>query len=194
MPTMENEPRPSKAEKELLNLAYNRFYDLFDEIISENFWEKDDYVRFSKIKDLFSVYAEVLNYPPIQWVLEYLKKHRPPMEAEIGGEFFNFIRNVMVHFPFFTKWEEIWINKTTINWQKEGQSIDKFLTRYQGHAPVKYRYWEAEKKKMNYLSINFPVSYNEEKIYIKDMLPEKDGVKFSLMMMRGILDTQVETK
>jgi hypothetical protein len=191
---MEKEPKPSKAENELLTLAYNRFYDLYEEIMSDSFWENVEYIRFSKIKDIFSIYAEVLNYPPITGVLEYLKIHRPPMEAEIGSEFFNFIRNIMVHFPFFTRWEDIWVNKTTVNWHKEGQSIDKFLIKYHGHSPVKYRFWEADKKKMTYLSINFPASYNEvEKIYLKDVLSEKEGVKFSLVLMKEILDTQVES-
>ena len=190
---MENEPRPSVAEKELLTLAYNRFYDLFDEIMSDNFWEKEDYYRFSRIKDIFSIYAEILNYPPIGWIIEYLKKTRPPMEAEIGSEFFAFIRNVMVHFPFFQTWCDVWINKTIVNWYKEGQSIDKFLTKYQGQEPVKYRFWEADKKKMSYITINFPTAYREgNKVFLKDILSEKDGVKFSLVLMRGILDTQIE--
>ncbi len=191
---MENELRPSLAEKELLTLAYNRFYDLFDEIMADSFWEKEDYYRFSRIKDIFSIYAEILNYPPIRWVIDYLKKDRPPMEAEIGSEFFAFIRNVMVHFPFFQRWEEVWINKTIVNWHKEGQSIDKFLTKYQGHEPVKYRFWEAEKKKMNYMSVNFPAAYTSgSKIFLKDILSEKDGVKFSVILMKRILGTQVES-
>jgi hypothetical protein len=191
---MENELRPSTAEKELLTLAYNRFYGLFEEVMSDSFWEKEDYYRFSRIKDIFSIYAEVLNYPPIRWVIDYLKKKRPPMEAEIGGEFFAFIRNVMAHFPFFQRWEDVWVNKTIVNWHREGQSIDKFLTKYQGHEPVKYRFWEADKKKMSYMSVNFPAVYtSESKIFLKDIISEKDGVKFSVILMRKILDTQVES-
>jgi hypothetical protein len=162
--------------------------------MTDNFWEKEDFYRFSKIKEVFSTYAEILNYPPIKWVIAYLKKSRPPMEAEIGSEFFAFIRNVLIHFPFFQRWEEVWVNKTIVNWYKEGQSIDKFLTKYQGHDPVKYRFWEAEKKKMTYMSVNFPTTYTSgEKVFLKDILSEKDGVKFSLVLMRKILDTQVES-
>ena len=126
---MKEEQRPSPAEKELLTLAYNRFYDLYDEVITDSFWEKEDFYRFSKIKEIFSTYAEILNYPPIACVITYVKQSRPPMEAIIGGEFLTFIRNVLIHFPFFQSWEEVWINKTIVNWYKAGQSIDKFLTR-----------------------------------------------------------------
>jgi len=192
--SMENETRPFLAEKELLTLAYNRFYDLYDEVMTDNFWGKEDYYRFGTTKEVFSIYAEILNYPPIKLVIAYLKKSRPPMEAEIGSEFFAFVRNVLTHFPFFQRWEDVWINKAMVNWYKEGQSIDKFLTKYQGHDPVKYRFWEAEKKKMTYMSVNFPTAYTSgERVFSKDILSEKDGVKFSHVLMRKILDTQVES-
>ena len=90
---MKEEQRPSPAEKELLTLAYNRFYDLYDEIMIDGFWEKENFYRFSKIKEAFSTYAEILNYPPISRVIAYVKQSRPPMEAIIGSEFFAFISN-----------------------------------------------------------------------------------------------------
>jgi len=46
---------------------------------------------------------------------------------------------------------------------------------------------------MTYLSINFPKEYeNDTKIFLKDILSEKDGIKFSFILMKQILDTQVE--
>ena len=190
---MADELRPNIAEKEFLTLAYNRFYDVHEEIFSDYFWERDDDYRFGKIKDAFSIYSELLNYAPIKWVIEYLKKSRPPMEAEIASEFFKFVRNVIVHLPFFKSWSELWINKDIINWCREGQSIDKFLNTYEGHEPVKYRFWETGKKNMTYITINFPKGYTEGRsIYLNDFLSEKDGVKFSLIFMKQILDTQIE--
>ena len=46
---------------------------------------------------------------------------------------------------------------------------------------------------MTYISINFPKQYDGNKIYLSEILSEKDGVKFSLIMMRNILNTQVES-
>jgi len=190
---MENELRPSKAELEFLKLAYNRFYDIFEEIMNDSFWKKDAWYRLSKAKKGFAVYSELLNYEPIKWVIEHMKKARPPMEAEIGGELFKTIRNIINHFPFFNSWDDVWINKSIVNWDKEGQSIDRFMEKYKGKDVVKYRFWEAEKKKMTYLSINFPKKYNSDtKIFLKDILSEKEGVKFSFILMKQILDTQVE--
>ena len=184
--------KPNEAEELFLSLAYNRFYDLFEEVMSDSFWELDAWQRFSKVSHGFSVYAELLNYEPLKHVLNAMKTMRPPMEAEIGGELFKFVRNVLAHFPLFATWDEVWINKTLVNWNKKGQSIDRFLNKYQGKSEVKYRFWEEKKKQMTYLSINFPSTYGDDKIYLKDIISEKDGVKFSFIMMRNILNTQVE--
>lgn len=160
--------------------------------MSDDFWKKDPIYRFYKIKDGFAVYSELLNYEPIQWVISEIKKQRPPMEGEIGSELFKFIRNILSHFPFFDSWNEVWINKSITNWYREGQSIDRFLTKYSGRKKVKYRFWEEKKKEMTYLSIKFPTEYsNDDKIYIKNMLNEEEGVKFSFLLMRKIMDTQV---
>jgi hypothetical protein len=46
---------------------------------------------------------------------------------------------------------------------------------------------------MTYLSVNFPKKYLEDnKIYLKEILSEQEGVKFSFILMRKILDSQIE--
>lgn len=185
--------RPNKVEVEFLTLAYNRFYDLYEEVMKDEFWEKDEWERFSKIKQAFAIYAELLNYEPLKHVIEHLKTARPPMESEIGSELFKFVRNVVSHFPFYNSWENVWINQSIINWHKKGLTIDRFLKKYAGHDEVKYRFWEENRKKMTYLSIRFPKTYSDDsKIYLKDIITEKEGVKFSFILMRKIMDTQVE--
>jgi hypothetical protein len=189
---MQESLRPNKAEIQFLTLAYNRFYDIFEEVMDDSFWEKDSWYRFSKVKDGFGVYSELLNYEPIGWVLENMKTLRPPMEAEIGKDLFKFVRNVIIHFPFFNSWDDVWVNQTVVNWHKDGQFIDRFITKYKGKETVKYRFWEADKKRMTYLSIDFPKHYEDgTKIYLKDVLSEREGVKFAFVLMKQVLDTQV---
>ena len=184
--------KPNRTELEFLTLAYNRFYDLYDEIMGDSFWIKSEWERFSKIKQAFDIYAEVLYYEPIKHIIEKLKTSRPPMESEIGSDLFKFVRNVISHFPYFNSWDSVLINKSIVNWNKEGLSIDKFLKKYEGHEQVKYRYWEEQKKRMTYLSICFPEKYsNGSKIFLKNIISEKEGVKFSFILMRKIMDTQV---
>lgn len=187
------ELRPTKVEELFLSLGYNRFYDLFEEVMDEDFWNKEPWYRFSKMSQAFAIYAELLAYEPFKYVLEAIKKQRPPMESEIGGPLFKFVRNVLAHFPLFETWDEVWVSKELVNWQKEGLTIDRFLKKYSGHGEVKYRFWEADKKLMTYMSIRFPESYGDNKIYLKDIITEKEGVKFSFIMMRNILNTQVES-
>ena len=183
--------KPNKAEREFLNLSYSRFYDLYKEIMSDNFYRKNKKYRFYKIKDIFLVYSELLNYEPLKWVIENIKAKRPPMEAEIAKDLLKFIRNIIIHFPFFNSWDEVWINKDIVNWIKEGQSVDKFLNTYTGHEQIKYRMWNPDKKKMIYLDINFPTAYSDEKIFLKNILTEQNGVLFAINMMKNIIDTQL---
>ncbi|WP_340819164.1 hypothetical protein [Methanolobus sp. WCC4] len=189
---MAEELRPNHAEKEFLDLAYNRFYNLFAEIIDDSFFEKDANYRYSRIKDGFAVYTELLNYVPIKWVIQDIEKSRPPMESVIGTKLFKFIRNVIAHFPFYDTWDDVYVTKSLINWHREDQFIDKFISEFQGKKEVKYRFWEQDKKRMTYLSINFPQKYDDSKIYLKDILTENEGIKFSYILMKQILDTQVE--
>lgn len=194
MLNIDSDIKPNPSELEFLTLSYNRFYDLFDEVMNDDFWDKSDWERFSKIKQGFSIYIELLNYEPIKWVIEKLRTERPPMESEIGSELFKFVRNVVSHFPFYTKWDDVWISKPIVNWYKEKQTIDKFLTKYEGKSEVKYRFWEPSKKRMTYLVISFPVKYSDEsKIYLKDIISEKEGIKFSFILMKNIINTQVES-
>lgn len=183
---------PNEEEIEFLNLAYNKFYDIFEEAFQDKFWEKPPEYRFLKIKQVFEIYSELLNYEPLKTVLEIIKVKRPPMEAEIGSNLFKTIRNILTHYPFFETWNDVWVNKKLVNWYRKGQSIDYFFRKYAGKPTVKYRIWEEDKKKMTYISINFPKEYSNEKIYLKDILTEYEGIKFSLILMKNILDTQVE--
>lgn len=190
------ELKPSKKEVEVLTLFYNRFYDLYDEIVADNFIGENGNVRFLKLREAFSIYKELLNYKPIKYYIEWMKKGgRPPLEGIIADEVFSFIRNLLLHFPIFDTWNEVYINKKLATWSKVGQ-IDKFLNKcvnikIDGKSEVKYRIWEEEKKKMTYFSIKFPEKYEDNDIYLKDLISEEVGMKFCMALMREILDKQV---
>jgi hypothetical protein len=187
--------KPNKAELEFLNLAYNRFYDLSDEIMEDSFWLISDFERLAKVKDCFLIYTEILNYEPVQWTLQRLEKERPIIEAKIGKEYFSFIRNLLVHFPFFSKWDDIYFNRELINWCSKDKSIDKFLCEYDMQEPIKYRIWNFEKKSFTYVTIGFPQNYKaNNKIMLSEMLPEEEGTIFSVAFMRRIIDMQVLTQ
>lgn len=192
------EQRPNKKEIEALTLFYNRFYSLYEEIIDDKFVCQDSHFKFYKLKEAFSVYKEICNYEPIKEYLKWMKKGgRPFFEGVIADELFSFIRNLLLHYPIFDNWNDVYINKRLATWDKAGQ-IDKFLkkaTKYKidNKPEVKYRIWEVKKKKMTYFSVRFPCEYNETtKIYLKDLIGEELGMKFCMELMRQVIDTQVE--
>lgn len=45
---------------------------------------------------------------------------------------------------------------------------------------------------MTYFSINFPEKYEQNNIYLKDIISEQVGMKFCMALMIEILDKQVE--
>ena len=186
----------NKKEIEVLTLFYNRFYDLYDEIVDDNFIRENENIRFLKLREAFSVYKELLSYEPIKYYIEWMKQGgRPPLEGIIADDVFSFIRNLLLHFPIFNTWNEVYINKNLATWSKVGQ-IDKFLNKcinikIDGESKVNYRIWEEEKKKMTYFSVNFPEKYEDNDIYLKDLISEEVGMKFCMALMREILDKRV---
>lgn len=183
--------KPNKAELLFLNLAYERFYNLFEIIMNDNFFDLSKETRFFYISNIVSVYSELLSYEPIQHVISLIKKQRPPMEAEICSELLKFIRNIFAHFPVFSFWNEVWINSDLIKWSKQDGFINKFLQKYAGRDEIKYRMWIANKKKMIYVDINFPPKFDKDKIYLKDIISEKNGIVFLCGAMKNILDSQL---
>ena len=189
--------KPSRKEELVLNLFYNRFYDLYEDISSDIFFDENPIFRFYKIKEIFSVYKELLSYEPIRYYLKYIKNGgRPPLEGIIAYDLFSFIRNVLSHFPIFDSWNDVYITKNIATWHTEG-SINKFLLnctkiKIDKKGTVKYRIFEHSKKKMTYISINFPEKYSDDnKIYLKDIITEKEGTKICISLMKQILDIQV---
>ncbi|HHU89649.1 MAG TPA: hypothetical protein GXZ22_01155 [Clostridiaceae bacterium] len=191
------ELKPNKKEREVLSLFYNRFYDLYEEIVNDDFINKNAKIRFYKLRESFSIYKELLSYEPIKEYIKWMKKGgRPHLEGIIADDLFSFIRNLLLHFPIFDTWDEVYINKNLATWSKAGQ-IDKFLTnsikiKIDGRGILKYRIWEEKKKKMTYFTINFPENYDDNNIYLRDILSEEVGMKFCMALMKEVLDTQVE--
>ncbi len=148
-------------------------------------------IRLYKIKDFFSVYSEMLSYASIKDYIEIVENTRPPMESVISSDWVKLVRNILAHFPFFTSWDEIYISKQLVNWASEGKSIDRFLKKYQGHKEVEYRFKERLSDKWRYPTIKFPSTYNEDKIYLKDMITERDGVLLCAVLMYKVVSSQI---
>lgn len=184
--------KPNKAELEFLHLAYDRFFEIFEEVMGDPFWSQDDYCRFAKATNGFFIYTELLNYEPIKHAIKTIKANRPPMEGEIASDLFKFIRNLVSHFPVFKRWDDVWCSETLVNWERKG-TIDKFLRAYSGKPSTKYRLWDPRKKEFTFVSIDFPQTYGgDAKIFLKEIVSEIEGLRFSFALMNQVLQTQVE--
>lgn len=190
--TTEIERHPNSSELEILNLAYTRFFSIYGEFILDKFWTLPAEMRLFKLKNCFEIYAELLKYKPIKWYVDYLKVHRPPKEGFIASEYFLFIRNVLCHFPYFCCWNDIFINEKNSSWNgPANSSIQRFIKKYSGLDAVKYRIWDNDKQKYTYLDVGFP-SLGMDKIFLKDLISEKEGMFFCMILMKNVLESQIE--
>ena len=189
--------KPNEKEKIALGLFYNRFYNLYEELSHDDFFNNKSSYRFYKIREIFSVYKELLGYKPIQYHIELIKKTKPPLEGITVNDLFSFVRNLLLHFPIFDNWDDVYISKDLATWNKAG-SIHKFLKesskiKIDDKGTIKYKIWEESKKLMTHISINFPEEYNDNKIFLKDIVSEKEGIKLCISFMKEILDVQVDS-
>ena len=191
-----NNNKPNQKERIALGLFYNRFYDLYEELSHDDFFKNKSSYRFYMIREIFSVYKELLGYKPIQYHIELIKKTRPPIEGIIVNDLFSFIRNLLLHFPIFDNWDDVYISKDLATWNKAG-TIHRFLEKsskikINDKGTIKYRIWEKSKKLMTYIFINFPEEYNDNIIFLKDIVSEKEGIKLCISFMKEILDFQID--
>lgn len=85
------------------------------------------------------------------------------------------------------------MSKELVNWKKPNQSVDRFFKEFSGKPKVKYRFKENAKQGFTYVTITFPQKYDDKRIYLKDIICEEEGIKFALVMMLRVLNTQIES-
>jgi len=183
--------KPNNKEFAFLNLAYNSFYDIYDEYFSKNKFTSKK--MFSLIIKAFSIYSECIKYEPLQEYIKFIEKSRP--QGEIASlRFFETIRHLLVHFPFFKSWKEVKFNRDMIVWNGGHSKIDKFLFEVEGKNSYKWRIWDYNKKVMKYgYEIKFPKKYHDgSEIFLKNLIDEKQGIELCFIMMKQVLDSQVE--
>lgn len=181
---------PNDGELEFLTLAYDAFYDAYNQYSSGVGLTGKQ--KFALITRILSLYSECLQYEPIKAHVKYVEENRPPGEATVY-RYLEMIRHILVHFNFYHEWNEVKFNRNLITWLNKHSRIDKFLSDFDGHDLYKWRIWDPSEKRMSYgYEIRFPDGYLSGKdIYLKDLIDEENGINFSLMMIKEILDSHV---
>ncbi len=123
-----------------------------------------------------------------------LEIQRPPGE-NVSLKYFKVIRHIFVHFPFFDKWNDVYFNRNLIIWSNANSQIDKFLLDNEGKDEFKWRIWDRSKKEMVYgYCVKFPKDYSKDaKIFLKDLIDEDKGIEISLLIIKKVLESQVES-
>ena len=76
--------------------------------------------KFELIKSLSSLVSELLDKDNLKEKLLNLANTSTVNgnDNEIKIETFDFIRNILIHFPIFESWDEIYISKELLGWNK----------------------------------------------------------------------------
>jgi hypothetical protein len=181
---------PNQQEEEFLNLAVSKFLDISGELLSERAVNPE--ARFALLVRMMSIYTEALSYMPIKKYLEHIESNRPPGELT-AYRYLEIIRHILLHFNFYSSWDEVCFSKSLITWTGKHSRIDKFLNEYDNHESYKWRIWDNKNRKMTYgYQFNFPKGYGDGKtIYLKDLIDEDKGIKFSVHLIRQMFYSQI---
>ena len=142
-----------------------------------------DNFDFKSVKQVSSLISELLSNSDTKKAFEKAASASKVngKNNEIWLECFEVIRNILVHFPWFNSWDEIYINRSLLNWNNNTgrqQHIEKFFDKY-ANKTLEYTiyYHNGIKWVPGHKSIlKVPKLYAYKKLYLKDIISMKDYV------------------
>ncbi len=135
----------------------------------------DSEEKFELIKSLSSLVSELLDKDNFKDKLLNLANTSAVNgnDNEIKIETFDFIRNILIHFPIFESWDEIYLSKELLGWNKPyNGSIAKYLNNNSGKT-FTYRIFlneDNEWVEKHTITVTIPKLEDSNKIYLKDIL------------------------
>lgn len=161
-----------------LNLFYSKFNSLYLQFNRKEFWDYNEKERFKILKEILGIFGELKNFKPIK---QYKNEHRFGSSVI---ELFVVLRHLLVHFPYFDRWNEVWFTKEIV--QSNSGTIHKFFTNNFGTYSFRINN-EVNGK------IKLPHDYqNNQLIFLNEILEETKGVLFIINYIKIILDEQLE--
>lgn len=163
----------------------NAYKKLSDE---EKFFKKSKAMRFYIYKDLFALFSEIITHEEMKEAIKNIEENEYFKINPLIYETFSFIRNLVIHFPIFSFWDDVHFNRELINWNSYGKSIDKYLTNNQrligweiiNHATGKvYRAVIDNMTSGDYLS--------NETIYLKNIIDERSAIRLFSTVISEII-------
>ena len=141
----------------------------------------DDIHEFEIVKRTSSLITELLSNKETKQI--FIEKSN---ESTVNGEnndvkieFFEAIRNILIHFPFFKSWNEVFICKEMLKWnrEKDGEII-KFFNKNK-NKNIKYTIFtkqDGQWKEKHIVNVYIPELPDSERLYIKDVICLEDVI------------------
>lgn len=142
-----------------------------------------DNFDFKSVKHVSALVSELLSNSDTKAAFEKAasKSKVNGKNNEIWLECFEVIRNILVHFPWFNSWDDIYITRSLLNWNNNSgkkQHIEKFFDKY-ANKTLEYTiyYYNGLKWVPGHKSIlKVPQLCAYKKMYLKDIISMKDYV------------------
>jgi len=171
--------------RKIATLFAKKIKEKIDRVLSycEISYYEDSYKqeKFELIKQLASLVSELLDVDDIRKKLIELANtsNVNGEDNDIKLETFDLIRNIIIHFPIYESWDEIYISKELLKWNtnRNGQIINYFKKHCK--KSFTYRIFLNENGKWierHTISITVPELKDEEGIYLKDILSLNDAI------------------
>ncbi|WP_316849623.1 hypothetical protein [Pedobacter agri] len=182
----------NEHETMFVSMAMERFHQLVAKL---NAGDLSSEYRLFYIKELYSIFAEIDNIP---FIKKYKSDPPPPKDVIeiIKGldQTVKFVRNVLLHFPLFNTWDEIWISKAFAKAMIESPIKDrknkpkgeifKYLDNEFQVEGKAFKFIDPESKEEKLCLIKRPLDVDmDEKIFLKDILSEDEGA-FTLLSLK----------
>ncbi|HKG08440.1 MAG TPA: hypothetical protein VKB19_18375 [Pedobacter sp.] len=161
-----------------LELAFERFLYTKDRLQHE----QNKAVRLLLLKEVFSIFDE------INAIIDVRVNFNDPQAFDSLFELVNFLRNVLLHFPLFDTWDQIFISPSIgseMMPQRKGGQIAKYLNNNLGKADVPYT--------IQFSSVTFDASINLSAIkadpdftFLKDIVSEKDVITLIVELIQHL--------
>lgn len=141
----------------------------------------DSFGKYATIKELSQLITELLSNNDTQKRFIDLANESIANGNNNDAKFrtFEVIRNIVSHFPFFEKWDDVFITNNLLNWDGNNYRGIKNYFRDNANQTLVYEIymkmngnWEvAHTVKMNVLPID-----DENAVFMKDMITEEDVI------------------
>ena len=168
----------------IANMFANKIKEKLDKALSlcnSPYVDGSRYEKFKLINTLSSLVSELLDKDDLKAKLIKLANTSSVNgnDNDIKIATFDLIRNILVHFPIFEAWDDIYISKELLNWnRKYAGSIEKYFNDNKGKT-LTYRMYLNENNiwvERHTITLTIPELQDGVDIYLKDFLSLDDAI------------------